>query len=749
MRNFTFLILIVCLPLFLFAQDQQPRRPKIGLVLSGGGAKGMAHIGVLKVLEEIGIYPDYISGTSMGSIIGGLYAIGYRADSLETLVLKQNWNSVLSDRIRLKAVKIEEKQFFENALLELPIIDGKFKAPSGLVHGQEIYRLLSQLALPAYAIHHFDDFPIPFRCNGADIIKGQSIVLDQGYLPDAMRSSMAIPTVFTPIPRDSLLLVDGGLIHNFPVQEVIDMGADYIIGVYTGYKLGEAEDLESFASILAQSVFLMSIQDAEAEKQFCNIYLEPDLKNIGAQDFDQAKLIIDRGEAIARMHYDQLKNLADSLNLLGPPYPKKSLAPITIIPFDTIVVSGNQTITDEEILGQFNAPDAWELTVEQLNESINNVFGTNYFESVTYSLQQKGDRTILNIRVKEKARTIFKTSVIYDNYLEAGLLFNVTFRNLVLPSSRLIMGGKITSNFRARTNYLKYLNRKQTYSAFLDLQFNRDKIPTFQNGLKEHEFRLNDFLIDFRLQKRFGKNLLLGFGIQREQQFFKPVAGTEVPFEQFRYINYNALAFMEWNTLDRNVLPRRGTRWMLEIKNINNDRFTVNGFNPNNSISQDSLFSFEAYNKITLLSKSWIDIDKRSAVSISPFLGIVIDPSNAFGDFYLVGSPEILTRRTLPFHGLNANELIAQIGIGGGMGYQYFLRDNLMLGVDVNAALFGSPEFLDNTFPDPELFFAGAGITMAYQSFLGPIKFSFSYPFQTQNGIPRELRFFLLIGHRF
>ena len=338
-RSTQLLIFLLVITIYFRAQSQElPHRPKVGLVLSGGAAKGMAHVGVLKVLEEVGIQPDIITGTSMGSIIGGLYAIGYRADTLEKLLLGLDWDRALSDRIDLQSVLFEEKNFFENQILQLSIEDGKIQAPSGLIRGQQILSLLTRLSLPAYRIEDFRQLPIPFRCVVADVISAEHLTLDRGCLPEAMRASMSIPSVFTPIKRDGALFIDGGLIRNFPVEEAKEWGADIIIGVYTGRLKAEPEELNSFSNILMQAGFLLSIRDAEAQLPLVDIYIEPDLRGYESQDFKKADSIIVRGEQAARLQFDRLKALADSLRALGPSPNPPSLSAIDSLCIDHIVI---------------------------------------------------------------------------------------------------------------------------------------------------------------------------------------------------------------------------------------------------------------------------------------------------------------------------------------------------------------------------------------------------------------------------
>ena len=216
---------------------------KLGLCLSGGGAKGLAHIGLLRMLDSLGIIPDYITGTSMGSIMGALYSIGYSGDELKALALSADWSALLSNKLPLTAINIEEKDEYGRYLIEMPLINGKLKLPRGFIEGQALQEYLIGLTFAARHIHHFDSLPIPFRCLAADIKTGKSVLITEGSLPQALRTSMAIPLFFTPIESDSLLLVDGGLARNFPVKEVMDMGATKVIGSYTGFRVLHPDEL--------------------------------------------------------------------------------------------------------------------------------------------------------------------------------------------------------------------------------------------------------------------------------------------------------------------------------------------------------------------------------------------------------------------------------------------------------------------------------------------------------------------------
>lgn len=745
-----FLLFYLSVNIGLVGQAENSEGVKVGLALSGGGAKGLAHVGVLKVLEEAGIRPDYITGTSMGSVIGGLYAMGYDVATLDSLVRAQDWDRVMSDRIPLDEVVMEEKIYFENELIEFPFDGIRIKAPSGLIYGQEISKLLNKLTLPAYEIEKFEELPVPFQCIGSDIVKGEALILNEGVLPEAMRISMAIPTVFTPIKQDSILFVDGGLIHNFPVKEVKDMGADIIIGVYTGRKLADEENLESFSDILLQSVFLLGIQDAELQQELCDVYIEPELGAYSALDFNEYDSIIHKGEKAARVQFERLKELGQFLKQYQKPANRKTPKAVDSLFVDQIEVEGNRLVPTSQIRGRFGLEPGHYHRVDEIEAGIDALFGTNYFKRVTYRIRKRAGENILRLRLIEKAATNLRLALNYDSYLEAGILFNLSFRNSLLPASRFIFGAKIAVNYRLNMDYLKYLDDRQETAVKLNVHFNRDEIPIYQDGIQSQEFRVFDFLMDLRAQRRVGDNFLTGIGIQREQLSFRPQAGTNLEFENLNYTNHNVYAFATYNSLDRNNFPRAGTQVDLVFKGINHFDSRVKSFQSTNPVDADSLFNKETYFSLRFQMKSYLPTGERSQFRVSPFLGVLFNSKNAFEDFFLVGSPSEVSRRSVPFYGLDANELVAESMVGGNIGFEYFVRDNLMVSLDASVGWFSLPlGFRSTILPVPDLFLAGTGLTFGYDSFLGPIRFSFMLPAYTEGGIPGKLRTFLHIGHRF
>jgi Predicted esterase of the alpha-beta hydrolase superfamily len=284
-------------------------------VLSGGGAKGFSHIGALKVLEEAGIPIDYIAGTSMGAIVGGLYAIGYDAHTIDSLVKEQNWRHLLSDDVNRENLPSSLKENQEVYILSLPYElkikekKGKVLLPPGIISGQNLYSLFSNLTIGYQDTIDFNHLPIPFACVAANSRSGEEVVLREGILPEAMRASMAIPGIFSPVEKDSMLLIDGGIINNYPVDIVREMGADIVIGVLVSrdYKT-IGKNRGTVIEVIEQLGLFIAKEKRDRNIANTDILITPDLHSYKMMDFEASAIdsIIQRGEQAARKKWDEL-----------------------------------------------------------------------------------------------------------------------------------------------------------------------------------------------------------------------------------------------------------------------------------------------------------------------------------------------------------------------------------------------------------------------------------------------------------
>ncbi|WP_308760712.1 patatin-like phospholipase family protein [uncultured Bacteroides sp.] len=312
---------LLFLPLMLWAQD----RPKVAVVLSGGGAKGTAHIGALKVIEEAGIPIDYVVGTSMGAIVGGLYSIGYTPQQLDSMVNAQNWKFLLSDAPNPKDVLLDDRLKSERYVLSIPFsLKSANISDAGIIKGRNLARLFSTLTDGYQDSVNFNRLPIPFACVSENLVDGSEVVFHEGILATAMRSSMSIPGVFVPVDLNGMVLVDGGMVNNYPVDVALGMGADYIIGVDVQSPLLKASGLKSLKDIFGQIINLQGERKYRENLRKTDVLIKVDVSGYSAASFTKEAIdtLIVRGERAAIDSWDGLLALKKKLGLADDYQPR-------------------------------------------------------------------------------------------------------------------------------------------------------------------------------------------------------------------------------------------------------------------------------------------------------------------------------------------------------------------------------------------------------------------------------------------
>lgn len=323
-RKMKHILLIFFLLLSLTLAAQQ--RPKVAVVLSGGGAKGMAHIGALKVIEKAGIPVDYVVGTSMGAIVGGLYSIGYTPEQLDSLVNIQDWKFLLSDAPNPKDVLLDDRLQSERYVFSIPFTLRAAKVrDAGIIKGTNLARLFSALTDAYPDSVNFNRLPIPFACVSENLVNGNEVVFHQGILATAMRSSMSIPGVFSPIYLNGMVLVDGGLVNNYPVDVARKMGADLVIGVDVQSPLRTASELSSVKDIFGQIINLQGEKKYRENLRHTNVLIKVDVKDYSAASFEKEAIdtMIVRGERAARDNWDKLLALKAEMGLSKDYQPRR------------------------------------------------------------------------------------------------------------------------------------------------------------------------------------------------------------------------------------------------------------------------------------------------------------------------------------------------------------------------------------------------------------------------------------------
>ncbi len=420
------------------ATNAPSERPKIGLVLSGGGAKGFAHVGVLKLLDSLQIPIDYIAGTSMGGIAGALYAIGYSGYDLEKLAHRDDWQTIFSDRPPRPELPFFQKEQIGRYQLEFGIKGVKPVPPTGLIFGQKVSLLFLSLTFPYEKVTDFDHLPIPFRCVAVDLVTGNQVVLKSGSLAKALRATMAIPTVFSPVEWGDSLLVDGGLINNLPVDVVKEMGADIVIAVDVQSPLLERKKLTSALAVLEQTVSLVGIDRVKENLKKVDILIRPQIDEFSAADFDADKInaILQRGDEAARRSVGELVALKEKYQLQrmdDANYLRSLLRSPRIY---SIQILGQTTVPFESLRTQIGLKinDIFDPTV--LNRHLAELRASGRFESIDYEVVPLSEDYIsLYIRVKEKQVPIINRIAILDN---RNLPFSFLYRLLGFkPGDRL------------------------------------------------------------------------------------------------------------------------------------------------------------------------------------------------------------------------------------------------------------------------------------------------------------------------
>jgi NTE family protein len=735
----------------LMAQNEPQVRPKIGLVLSGGGAKGLAHIGVLKVLEEAGIVPDYISGTSMGSIVGGLYAIGYNADQLSKLNHTLDWQTMLSDFIPLRNISLEEKHDYKRYFVELPIRKRHIMLPSGLLEGQNLSILLSGLTWRTAGIESFDSFPYPYRCVGTNIINGEIADFKSGDLTLHMRASMAIPSVFTPVVFDSTqMFVDGGVIRNFPVDEALGMGADIIIGVYSGFKEKEtSEDLNSLDKILSRSAASYGIYDSREQIKKVDLLIAPELNGFGSADFNKSVEIEKAGEAVAREHMDELLALAASQNKYGP-----RIRPLPLTEKDSIlitrVVVNELKYNDQSLVyGKLNIPRNSYLTRQKLQLGIEKLFGTQYFDRLNYRFEKDGPGFRLIIDAKERPPSSVKVSVHYDNFYGAGLLLNFSQSNFLARGTRLTAIADLSEYPQARFYYRKYTGHKMNLLAGFDTHYESNLIPGYLQGEEIGYLRQNHVTSEISLKQVISLNQQLGAGLLFEYSAVYPSKSMQTLypdvffFKRYGFAGFGLSASYGLNTLDDILFPFEGSRTDIYVKGI---------YNPLKDLKYltDTIrtkTSLKSFGKLYINFENYKPLGKKTCLNAGFSLGLSTNEFIASDYFFVGGLQDNLRRNQIPFAGYKPGEVVASNFVLVKLGLNYRLNRNLQLEILGNT-LVGSDNFdmLTEYILDlnGDYIHIGYGGGLTYKTPLGPVNL-----FLSGNNKDSRVRFYINMGFTF
>ncbi|MFV8335721.1 patatin-like phospholipase family protein [Flavobacterium sp. RSP29] len=555
------LLLIVFASLTVFSQEQ--KKPKIGLVLSGGGAKGFAHIGVLKVLEEAGVKIDYIGGTSMGAVIGGLYASGYNANQIDSIFQATNFNELINDFIPRSSKNFYERRNDELYALVLPFNKMKIGIPEALSKGMYNYNLLSRITRNVRDVKDFNQLPIPFLCIGTNIETGEEVLLNKGNLAQAMIASSAFPSLFSPVEIDGKILVDGGVVNNYPIEEVRKLGADIIIGVDVQNDLLDRTQLKDATKILVQITNLQSIERMKRNVSDTDIYIRPDVTQYGVISFDKGKEIIRKGEEATFAVYEQIKKIVDESN----PYKKPKLKFYSdSLQIGAINSNELDNYTKEYIIGKLKFKPGTKTSYDDLLKGINNINATQNFSAISYSLEPNKEDVDLNISLTENTtKTYLKFGLHYDNLFKSGVLVNLTRKKTLfkndIASLDVVLGDNIRYNldYYIENGFNLSFGFKSNYN-----QFNRN-IAREISSLNLEGLGINSINVDFMdltnqayFQSLFVQKFLIGGGVELKYLKIKSetLSNVDPTIDNSNYLSL--FGYMKFDSFDNKYFPKNG-----------------------------------------------------------------------------------------------------------------------------------------------------------------------------------------------
>jgi NTE family protein len=629
--------------LFLFFQlsfGQETVRPKVGLVLSGGGAKGLAHIGVLKTLDSLNIKVDYIAGTSMGAVVGGLYASGYSAKQLDSIFSKLDVNALLQDYTPRESKSFYEKRNDEIYALTLPFSNFKLGLPSGLSKGLYNFNLISRLTKHVSHIREFNQLPIPFLCIATDLETGNQVVLEKGILAEAIIASGALPTLYNPIEINGRLLIDGGVVNNYPVEELTSRGITVIIGVDVQEGLKNRTQLNDVAAVLSQINNFSMIEKMEEKKRLTTIYINPEVKGYSVVSFEKGTEIIQKGNDKANEYSNQIKALAHH-----------SAQNRKVIQNDSITIADItsnklENYTKAYLVGKLKIKKNTTITHLQLEKAISNINATQNFSAITYSFEKrnKGERLVLNLK-ENKNNTFLKFGIHYDDLYKSGVLVNYTHKKIITKNDVVALDVVLGDNFRYNFDY--YIDNGFYWSFGVNSKlnaFNRNISTDFENGVVFTDLGINSINIDFTelthqayLQTLFAQKFSVGAGVEFKHLKIQSqtLQNTTPIFDNSDYLS--AFGYLKYDSFNHKYFPNKGWSFAGELKSyLYSSNFTEQ-FERFSIARAEGAIVFEPLKKCTIKSQTEIGfaIGRRS-ISFFDFVlgGYGFAPTNNFKPFF-------------------------------------------------------------------------------------------------------------------
>lgn len=735
--SIAFLFLFVC-SVSAQTPDAQPRK-KVAVVLSGGGAKGVAHVRALKVIEEAGIPVDMVVGTSMGAIVGGLYSIGYTPAQMDSMVQVQDWLYLLSDRTHRRRKTFLEKVEAEKYVVSIPMRRerriGSSKLPDGIIKGHNLNDLFTDLTIGFHDSLDFNKLPIPFACVAVDLMEGKEKVFHSGRLTDAMRASMAIPAVFTPVRIDSLVLIDGGILNNYPVDVALDMGAEIVIGVDVQSAPEDKAKLEDMMDMVNRMTDMTGQWKYERNKSKTDLYIKVDVKGYSAASFDKASLdtLANRGEEAAYASWDDLIALKEKIGIAEEYKPDSRVSYIfesdeTPILIRNIAFKGMNQKDAQKIMEKAQVYEDSYATKAMLNDAVENLYSLQSYTNITYNLTETDSGYDLVFSLEDNAPSYINFGIRFDSEEVAAVQVGAAKQfNTKIPT-RVAVVGRLGKRSSARIDLLTLPSRLRYFN--LSYMFEYNDINIYHKGKRQYNTTYSRHFAKLGYTNILSRNTKYGFGLRYEyfdyNAFLFTNSTNTVKVEPEGFFSYYAL--LQHETKDKKSYPTKGTSLLAEV-----------------SVYTDNLTTYDGHNPFGAASLWWESVfSPTRRFSIIPGVyGRVLFGQDAPYPYMNTMGGDAAGRympHQIPFVGINFIDIFDKSVVVGR------LKLRQRMGKKHYASLITNYALTENNFGDiltgKQIF--GMGLGYGYDALVGPIEASFNVSNRTN-----KLGFYANVGFTF
>ncbi|MDQ0475905.1 MULTISPECIES: patatin-like phospholipase family protein [Chryseobacterium] len=714
---FLFLLLAITLNAQIKEGFTIPKHPKIGLSLSGGGAKGFAHIGVLKVLDSLGVKVDYISGTSMGAIVGGLYASGYTGKEIEKIVMDTDFYSILANEKTRQETTFFNKSV-DNYILTVPIKNGKINVlPKAISTGQKNIYLLKELFKNVSTITDFSKLPIPFMCVATNLESGDMKLFESGDLVSAIMASSAFPSLMDPVKIGDSLYIDGAMTINYPSQPLKEKGIDIVIGVDLSQGLASRKDLQSAISILNQVIDFGIQKETKIQYNYTDINIHPNLEGMGATSYDAKKAILDSG-------YVEAQKYMQTLSLLPKKDQKLLRAPMSTVysnvyKIDSLILFNGYIFKENYVLGKMNLKVPSLQTYGGINKMIDKLYATNNYRLINYDIVEQDNKNFLKLNVTEDdTRFFLRFGLHYDEIFKTGLMLNATAKRLLFRNSTVSLDVVVGDRPRYYFNYFidnGYIPGLGVYASGISMDLNDETGNVYD--------KWNWFRNEIFLQSIWRDKYAVGAGLSNDYFESKPFGSSTFTASE-NYIN--AYAFIKSDTQDDRNFPTKGFLLNVEGKVL------------------DILHKYD--DGKTLQAKITTQLNFPINSWLTYRLGLVGgftigDNLSPYYNYRLGGIFEQNLGNLVSFQGYQFGEVIGRNILSSSNTLQFRVAKSYFIDTNISFANLFDDHKVDNILHISE---SSAGLTAGYRSPFGQIKINYSQPLKNKNGILS-----IILGHWF